>query len=228
MLSTAQDAYQRARVRIGKLARRVEEDLMVPSERDEDALQQYLEDSLVRIGTETDRLTTIIELFTTPGQEYVQQPPHLDRIEEASIIKNSTAYVLELNGGQDVALWARDPQAHEALPEYIGAYNDRLYLFPVPDKEYPIDLEATLNGQVSDNGSSPTVPDDPPELDTVVARVPGDFNEAVVRFLVGRWMMEVGQPEIGQKELNLFQRHLREHDKEPSTPSRATRDYNII
>lgn len=228
MLQTAQSVYDRAKTQIGKLARRAERSLLTPSEADEDVLKMYLEDALTEIGTETDRLSTSVKLTTTKGQPYVDQPPHLDVVRQASIYQSSTAYEVEVWDGSEIAQWSRDPAADSGRPDRMGAHEQRLYLYPVPDAAYTIDLQITMNGATSDNGSSPSTPSEPPELDTVVAAVPAEFDRALAAHLVGRWFADIGEMELAAEPLETFRIKVEQYNDEPAAQATATRDYNVL
>jgi len=228
MIQTAQDAYERMRTRLGKLARRRGTTLTTPSEADEDALSQYLDDALGEIGTETDRLTKSLTIDTTQGQEYVEKPPHLDLIKTASVQTGTEAWTAEVEDGQDIAQWARNPSAKAGRPEHIGAYDLRLYLFPVPDAVYTLDLNITMNGATSENDSTPSPPADPPTLDEVVKRVPSEFERALTSYLVGRWLEDIGQSELSQMEMERFAVELQKHMNEPVSSSTSQIPHNTL
>ena len=227
MLTTADDVFDRARTRIGKLARRAERDLLTPSEADEDALTLYLEDGITTICTETDRMATSVEIDLVEGQEYVERPPYINRIDRASLLGTGQgALLVERKDGRELAQWSRDPEAKTGLPEFIGAFDGRYYLFPVPDGAYTLDLLVTYNGAVGD--SAPSTVQDPPTLDTLVEVLPSDFRKAIVAYVVGRWFEDIGEAEIAQPELGRFVADVEGYEEDPVRQVTSTRDYNIL
>jgi hypothetical protein len=227
-LTSSADVYDRVRTQIGKLARRVEEELTFPSERDEDALKIYLGDALSEIATVTERINTSVQLVTVPGQEYLDRPPHLHVLQEAAVYDGATAYEACKQDGVEVARWSRAPDADTGRPTHIGAYDDRLYFWPIPDTEYTVDLQATHNGAVADNGNPPAGPQDPPELDTVVAKVPPELDRALAGYVTAEWLKETGTPDAGQEAAERFVRDIRRHKHEPVHDSTATRPYRPL
>jgi len=227
-LSTASGVYERVKTLIGKLSRRLEEELIFPSERDEDALQIYLEDALTEVATITERVNTSVQLTTTPDQAYVSRPPYLHMIRKAAVYTDSTAYELEVKDGPDVARWGRAPDAKTGRPDYIGAHDGDLYLWPVPAKEYTLDLQITHNGAVADNGTAPSGPEDPPELDTIVAAVPAELDRALAAYVTAEWLKDTGSPEAGAQALQRFNTDVRRHRDEPVHQSSSTRPYRPL
>lgn len=228
MLQTAQEVYTRARTKIGKLARRHDRPLLTPTESDEDALEIFLEDVLTTICTETDRMSTSIQIDTVADQEWVALPPYVDRIDQANVIDPTPneSFTMTVHAGSEVAQWGRNPAAETGRPEYVGVWDRKIYLFKVPDDVYTLDLQVTYNGAVGT--SPPGGVQDPPQLDTMVARVPHELDEALTAYLVAQWFFDVGEPEVAAGPWERFQREVMEHETEPVDQSTSTVPYNMI
>lgn len=225
MLSTAADAFDRARTEIGKLARRHHRPLAMPSEGDEDALTDFLEDGITRICTETDRMTTSIQIPTVASQEYVDHPPYVDEVQKASVYDSGVAWTLDVSSGAKVARKARNPDASTGRPDRMGAFQQRFYLYPVPDAEYTLDLQVGYNGATSAN---PTGVQDPPTLDTMVDRAPHELDEALTAYLMGRWFKSIGEPEVAAEPLQRFEREVQDHQEEPAKDSTSRIPHNTL
>jgi len=226
MLTTATEVYDRVRTQVGKLARRAGRELMTPSNEDEDALELYLEDAISEICTITERMRTSVQLATVPSQEYVERPPYLFMVEEASIYDGGTSYGLEVESGPNVARWSRAPDADEGRPTHIGAHDGQLYLWPIPQTEYTVDLQITYNGLTAD--AAPSGPQDPPQLDTMVEQVPKELNRALAGYVTAEWLEEIGEPEVAQKAAQRFETDVRRFKDEPVHDSTATRPYRPL
>jgi len=224
-LTTTDELYDEVRTRIGKLARRIEEPLANPSPNDEDALKEYTSDGIHRVAKVTDRLNTSAQLFTTPSKEFVERPEHMDVIDEVALYDAGTPYELDIEDGQVVARDARAPNATEDRPCRLGAYDGKLYLYPVPDKEYPIDVQFQMNGAFSD--SSPAA-DEPPLLGTLVERVPAELSRALVYYVMAEWLKDTGSPEAAQSPRTSFVRDINRWEDEPIAQSDATVKYNPL
>lgn len=225
MLSTATDVFDRVRTEIGKLARRLDEPLATPTSADEDALANYLEDAIKRIGTDTDRLSTSIQLTAVGSQAYVDQPPYLHRIDEANVYDGGSAYEMKVQAGADVAQWGRAPDAETGRPSHIGAWDKKLYLWPVPDGEYTLDLQITYNGAT---GTNPQGVQDAPTIDTMVARVPPELDRALANYVSARWLQDTGKPQVAERPMAVYERDVREHKVEPTRQLTAERSYNPL
>lgn len=226
MLTTEAGVYDRVKTQLGKLSRRLEAPLVQPSESDEDALQIYLEDALSEIATITERVNTSVQLSTIPGQAYVPRPSYVHMLQKGAVYDGSTAYELKKQDGADVARWSRAPDAEEGRPTHIGAYESRLYFWPVPDTEYTTDLQVTYNGDVSD--TAPAGPQDAPQIDTVVEHVPAELDRALAAYVTAEWLKEIGQPEVAAEATERFERDVRRFKEEPVHQSTSTRKYNPL
>jgi len=226
MLTTEADVYDRVRTQIGKLARRAGRSLMTPSESDEDALRLYLEDALSEIATITERLNASLQLPTVAGQGYLERPPHLYAVDEAAVFEGDSAYPIDVEGGADVAQLARTPKPEKGRPCELGPYQGRLYFWPVPDAEYTIDLQIRWNGTVGD--TAPAGPQDPPQVDTVVDRVPGELERALAGYVTGEWLEEIGEAKVAKRAMSRFERDVRRFRDEPVHDSTSTVTYRPL
>lgn len=226
MLTTASDVYTQVRERIGVLARRFEDPLATPSDSDETELEIYLEDAISELTKVSNRYTQSLTLTTTPSQEWVQRPPHVDVIEEASVWDGGSAYVLDIEDGQEVARSGRAPDADSDRPECMGAYEGRLYLYPIPDAEYDLDLQVQLNGAAG--SGAPAGPQDPPQLDTYVDRTPTELERALVAYVTAEWLRDTGMPEASQIPARRFERDKRRYQDEPVRKSATERPYKPL
>jgi len=227
VLTSAAQVYDRVRTALGALERRAGRSLTTPTAGDDDVLRDFLEDAVSDVGTETDRLSASIVLTTISGQEYVARPPYVGEIAEGAVQDGTNAWVIEVAHGAEVARWGRDPSADSGRPTHIGAWEQRLYLFPVPDQKYDLDLQVLMNGAASD--TAPQSVHDLPLLDTVIEQVPADLDNYLVAETTGRWLTEVvGQGELGTERRQQAARQLQAHNDEPAKPSTANRAYNIL
>jgi hypothetical protein len=227
VLTSAAEVYDRVRTALGALERRAGRSLTTPTAGDDDVLRDFLEDAVSDVGTETDRLSTSIVLPTISGQEYVARPPYVDEIAEGAVQDGTNAWAIEVAHGAEVARWGRAPSADTGRPTHIGAWEQRLYLFPVPDQECDLDLQVLMNGAASD--TPPQSVQDAPLLDTVVEHVPADLDNYLVAETTGRWLTEVvGEGQLGTERRQQAARQLRAHNDEPAKPSTGARRYNIL
>lgn len=224
-IETATDLFDRVKASIGEAAKKDERSFPVPNAEDDDRLQALASDAISEIAKKTDRLTTAFQTVTTPGQAYLPRPAHVDVIDEANVFDGGSSYPLDVQNGHETAQLGRQPNPDEDRPNCIGAYDSRIWFYPVPDQEYTIDLYVEMNGEYSD--SSPA-DDEPPLFDDLVGKVPKDLERALVAYTSGEWLRLMGYPEIGQSYLQRFYRDVRSYDTEPIQQSRATVEYNPL
>lgn len=242
MLQTATDVYDRVRTEIGKLARRVQEELMTPTPSDEDALEIYVEDALAELATRTERFRDVIRTSTTEGQAWVARPPHMHRLDVVTVYDDDASYDLDKDDGRHISQWARAPDASTGRPTKIGAHAQRLYLYPVPDDAYPVELTITLNGHVEPEPTvwffyrstqlypTTTTSADrrPPTLEEMIQRVPSELHRAFVAYVTSEWLLDIGRPNVAERPAQRYERDLRRYSSEPASPSTTSRDYNPL
>jgi hypothetical protein len=226
-MQTAQDARDRAKTRIATLAKRVGDATLTPSPSDDDQLDGYVSDALKAIAKKTDRLTATLSLQTVAGQAYIDEPEHVDVIQEAQVFDSGAGHELHLESGGEMARRAQAPDASEGRPHTIGAHGQRLWLFPVPDATYDLMLHVSQSGASTD---SPQPSDDtvPPGLDALVAQMPAELDRALVGYVAAEWMVDSGEPEAAERDRARFVRDLERHDTDPNRKRTTTRPYNPL
>lgn len=224
-MTSASDLYEQVRQRLGTLARVLGQDLTSPTKQEIPVLEGYAGDAIGEIAKVTDRLNASVQLFTTPNQEYVDRPEHMDVIDEIAVHYDGTPYKIDIRDGQSVAQDARTPNADTDRPTRIGAYEGRLYLYPVPDKEYTLDIQFQMNGAYSESNPAS---DEPPLLDTLVERVPNELERALTAYVMSEWLKDTGQAEAAQRPATRFVRLINRYEDEPIHQSDATVKYNPL
>lgn len=250
MLQQPQDVYDRVRRKIGVLARRHEMELTAPTEDDEVSLQAYLEDSLSELAVETERYRKEVTVRTSTNA-FVPRPDFVHHLHVAQIHHEGEAFDLDVTDGRDVATWSRRPNPETGRPTKIGAFGERLYLWPVPDQEYLIDMLCSLNGSTGSPGSAPVETEtswfflrptqlfpfgstssasgpSPPTLGRLLGMTPRELHKAVVAYVTAEWLIDIGEPEIAADPEQRFETDLRDYDQEPIEPSTGERDYNPL
>ena len=208
MLTSVADVLDRVKERIGLLARRMDAVLMTPNELEDPILTSYVAEGIREVATRTQRLVSTIELSTTAGQGYVARPPHLHVVEKADVY-DTGACALRLVDGEEVARVVPQAEPTSARPQVIGAREQRLYLYPVPDEAYPLRLQAVLNGA---SGTTPPVDDsEPPTLDTYVTLVPTELERALVAYVTAEWFRDAGYGQAAERPAARFREDLERH-----------------
>lgn len=230
-MTSATDLFDRVRKRLGTLGRgwggeaESARRMVAPSDEDTQLLEIYAGDGIGELAKVTDRLNASMQLTTTPSQEYIDRPEHLDVIDEIAVFDGGTGYDVEIKDGQVVASDARVPHADEGRPDTVGAYEGRLYLYPIPDDEYTIDVQFQMNGAYSDNSPSAT---DPPLLDTLVDRVPNELERALTAYVTAQWLKDMEEHEAAAQEERRFVRDINRYEDEPIHQSTAEVPYNPL
>lgn len=247
-MQTASDVYLQAKRRVGVLAKRGEDPQLALDDVHETMLEVYLKDGLREVAKRTDRLTASLTLSFSSGDAWMERPSHIDVIEEAQALDSGTAYDVSVESGAETARKARAPSPETGRPCEIGHHGGRLWVWPVPDGDYEIQIEAILNGEVpqgafvnaltqpapslnsvSVSGAAVTVSYQPTSrLDLVVAAVPPELERAVVAYVVAEWLSDNAERELAQKPRRRFERDLRKYDTDPMRDTTATRSYNPL
>ena len=225
-MTSASDLYDQVRQRLGTLARVLQRDLVAPTEDDIPLLEGYAGDAIGQLAKVTDRLNQSVQLTTTGGQAYVERPEHMDVIDEVHVYDSGTPYELDIEDGQIVAADARMPSADSDRPCRLGAYEGRLYLYPIPDDQYTIDVQFQMNGAFSTSDNPGAT--EPPTLDTLVDRVPNELERALTAYVMAEWLKWSGQADAAQRPETRFVRDINRYEDEPIHQSDATVEYNPL
>jgi hypothetical protein len=254
MIRSASDVYDRVKRRIGLLARRQHDELLTPTDEDDDVLQSYLEEGLRRLATVTGRLEDTVVLGTVDGRPRIFRPSHIYLVQEAEIYDNGSSYNLDLKDGQEIARKAQAPDATKGRPCEIGTHGVGYWLWPVPDSDnYEIRLQVQMNGTFTTTGTLRTEHElvdedgtqlydedgiplavvtfdkaDAPDLNDVVNAVPQELHRAMIEYVVAEWFADVGQLELAARPRQLFEQEIRRYKTDPNRQRTATRPYNPL
>lgn len=247
-MTTAAEVYTQVKERIGLLANRgLDPDLAVDNA-DDGALETYLRDALREIAKRTGRLTASLTVEATPGQSWIDRPPHVDHIHEAQLVDGDTAVEVSVEQGPTTARKARAPTGKTGRPRCLGHHSGRLWLLPEPDQAYELRLEVSLNGEaprtafanglkvpvpaigaVSVSGFDVTVNYTPRTiLDVVTAAVPTELERALVAYVSAEWLSDHAERQLAQKPRRRFERDVQKYDTDPMRDTTATRSYNPL
>lgn len=224
-MDTSQEVLSRAKRRIGVLARRAGDEVLTPKAGDDPLLEGYLGDALGEIARRTGRLRTSIEVTTSAGTAQHERPPHLDTILDARV-HDKGLHEIDVDTGYKVRQAARSPTAEEGRPDSIGEHAGSLWLYPVPDAAYTIEIEAEVNGEVGD--SAPADSTEPPTLDGLVALTPPDFDRALVAYLAAEWFTDNGEHELAQQSATRFETDVTRYESAPNQKTTTTRPHNPL
>lgn len=225
MLTTSNDVLSRARNRLGTLAERGADPTLSPSETDSEQLERYLGEGIAQIAKDTGRLGTTVTPQLSGGDASVPLPPHVDLVQEAHVY-DSQAHELSVKAGETVAQSAQAPGARSGRPSMIGQHAARLWLYPVPDKQYELSLICTMNGAYQDE--APGDDTGPPTLDQIVAQLPAELGRAVVCYVVAEWMSDNGEQGLAQNERARFERDVQKYSDEPRQQRTHEREYQPL
>jgi hypothetical protein len=224
MFFSPSDVYERAQARIGQLAERANDPTLAASDADDDVLEMYLKDALSEISKRGDRMSGSATLTLPKGQPSVDLPRHIDTVYEAAI-DDDDRFELEVLAGEAVASQAKATGAQEGRPTAFGTHAGKVWVLPVPDREYTLQLEASLSGGVSFGAGQP---DDTQLLYELVEAVPAELERALVAFIVREWFALKGEQALAQQAARRFERGIQRHGDDPNPQTTATRDYNPL
>lgn len=224
-MDCADDVFTRAKTRIGQLAERVVDPTLSASDADDKVLGLYLDDGLSELAKRTDRMSGSVELTAAAGDASLDLPAHIDHILEAHIDDGTSRVEIETVDGAPIAAKAKGPGATEGSPTKVGTHAAKLWLWPVPDQEYTLALEVTLNGYWE---SIPMGEGAGPRLDELVRMVPPELERALVAFVVAEWFDFKGEAEVAQLARRRYERGVQRYDTDPRGQTTATRDYNPL
>ena len=155
-MQTLDDILDRVKRRLGVLARRVGDTLIAPSDSDDELLTSYTREGVIEIAKKTNRFEGRATISTAKGQAAYAVTSALDVMRKASIGGRE----LEHKAGVDVRAAATGPEAKSGRPTCYGLHEGALWLYPVPDEIYEVDLLYKLNGVYGGGGAaSQTAPD---------------------------------------------------------------------
>jgi hypothetical protein len=148
-MNTAGDVLERVKRKIGLLGRRLGDPGLTPTEADEPALMAALQDGLIEIAKKTNRFEGEAVVSTAKGQAAYAVTSALDAVRKASIGDRELGH----KAGADVRA-AASPEAKSGRPTYYGLHEGALWLYPVPDGVYEVDLLYKLNGVYGGGGAT--------------------------------------------------------------------------
>ena len=220
--TSVDDILTEAKTRIGKLGKRVVDPTLAATDADDDVLTVYATSAFRKAAITTKRIKGRVMLPLLGGQSSYDLPADVYDIRRVQY--ESDEATVELVQADDLELAARleGPNPEEGPPRAYAARTTQLMVYPRPTNAEGMDRVIAWyrsNGSFLSAGDSWTLiePTAPESEGGFLVDVPQEIEDAIPDYVVGQWLIDVGEAQRGVQLTQYFESQMQELKIDPQS-----------